>query len=123
MLTETALLVYCIFYYINRLIFSTTSGFDFKVTFCYFWGRDGITEGNCDKGWKYNFELYGGTKHSKNTIKIFKYWYKRAGYYSTNLFSKEVSEHIQNLSIDANPIFVPGTRFHCKLGIDHATNL
>ena len=54
--------------------------------------------------------LYGGTAHSTNAIKLWKYRYTREKIFSSNLFLEEVKNN-SSLTIEgqnSSDVFIPG---------------
>ena len=64
---------------------------------------------NCNNGWNFNFDLFGGNNETKNTIKIYNYFRVLNNGNSSNLFL-----NVTNLSpndfrpINPATIYIPG---------------
>ena len=96
--------------------FSGVEGFRSRIVFCWYFGRDAIRK-KCDRSWKFNFDLNGGNNETKNTIRLFNYFYNQGNIKSSNLFldEKEINNSIFE-KIDQLPdIFLPGQIYNCKL--------
>ena len=69
--------------------------FSTKVYFCWVAERDTIEQKLCDRGWNSNFELYGGSNQSGETITLYSYYHREPG--STNLYLRnDVNDSMLN---------------------------
>ena len=100
------------FYQFIFLIFSETGSFTKRVKFCYVSGRDFIRN-DCPSNkhtWKFNFDLYGGTSSSNQTITLYSRF--NSNPHSTNLFlnnSVDITNFIEpDQRYAPREIFIPG---------------
>ena len=83
-------------------MFRKVKGFQKITKFCWFYQRDRISApGN---GWNFNFELYGGTKDTLNSIKIRQY--NNNPYKDSSMLSK-VEQDRNHISFKKY-IYIPG---------------
>ena len=85
------------------------------MQFCYVPERDSIRNdcnGKKGKGWTKNYQLYGGTNSTCQTITLYSYFNYNNGFHSTNLFlnnSINISNFlIYKFSDIPSEIFIPG---------------
>ena len=63
---------------------------------------------SCDRGWEFNFDLFGGNNETENTIKMYNFFWAETNSHSSNAYLNSSSIPIELESIQPNPIYVPG---------------
>ena len=98
---------------IEILFYRAFGQFDTTQYFCYFPDRDITQNVECAYGFEPNFDLYGGTEGTTDTITLYGYGYSGPGGYAGNLFlQNDVNEpnFRQDSSINVN---IPGIASSC----------
>ena len=100
---------------IETLFYRASGQFDTTQYFCYFRNQDITLNVECSHGFLPNFDLYGGTEETTDTITLCGYGYSGPGGYAGNLFlQNDVNEpnFRQDSSIN---VYIPGIASSCTI--------
>ena len=93
---------------IETLFYRASGQFDTTQYFCYVPDRDITLNEECSHGFMPNFDLYGGTEETTDTITLYGYGYSGPSGYAGNLFlQNDVIETDFEQNLNTN-VYIPG---------------